>query len=546
MDISIISPFLNIKELQSNKFENNDGFSSIFKNLINTEPEIENKPSLNVKDVINQLNTDKSQENKNEDNEIINLFGCLASLNLTDFKAMSLNDESKDTKWSSETDLNKKEIVKNSFFGDKTKETENDKLYSLLSFNVLNGTLLQSQQSTNSLKSEILSSNLNDLQILDNFTNSQFNTVENTLTDSNKTILNLLQALQSTNNSGNFISNSNEIILKLSEMLKGEKLISDNNLNTIINNLISKIEEFLKPNENSININLEPPELGKIIFNFNSEKQLSEIKIISDYEEVKTFIQNNISKLEQELNKKGIEIKNLNIQKVEITKANSEKVTNNSEEGSQEEINNLFKKVYQPEISKSQNGEISTKDYKEFFTLLEKANSNEKSNTKPLVNYLFGSDFKSEAISDKAKVDTENNLPAQKIIDSVIGKIKQTIIENKTQIEVKLVPENLGKLTVKIVSEEGKLSANIEVKNIEVKQVIDSSIPKIKENLGQNGIYVDQINVSLSDDNYKQHQQEAFFSNKHRNNLESNIQNAEEEHTESMKTFGYNTLEYIV
>jgi len=546
MDISIISPFLNIKELQSNKFETNDGFSSIFINLINTQKEIENKPSLIVKDLIHQFNIDESNKTKNEDNIIDDLFGCLASLNITDFKAMSLNDESKDTKWSSGINLNNKENVKNSFFGDKTKETENDKLYSLLSFNVLNGTLLQSQQPTDSLKSEIFSSNLNNLQIPDNITNSQFTQVESDITDSNKTILNLLKTLQSRNNSGNFISNSKEIILKLSEMLNEGKPISDNNINTIINNLISKIEEQLKSNENSIIINLEPPELGKIIFNFNSEKQLSEMKIISDYEEIKTLIQNNISKLEQELNKKGIEIKNLNIQKVEISKSNSEIVMKDSQEGIEEETNNLFKKLSQPEIIKTQNNEISTKRSKEFFTLLEKANSDEKPNTKSIVNNLFNSEVKSEIITDKPKIDTENNLPAQKIIDSVIGKIKQTIIENKTQIEIKLVPESLGKLTVKIVSEEGKLSANIEVKNIEVKQVIDSGIQKIKENLGQNGIYVDQINVSLSDDNYKQHQQEAFFSYKHRNNLGSNVQNAEEEHTESMKSFGYNTLEYIV
>jgi len=546
MDISIISPFLNIKELQSNKFETNDGFSSIFINLINTQKEIENKPSLIVKDLIHQFNIDESNKTKNEDNIIDDLFGCLASLNITDFKAMSLNDESKDTKWSSGINLNNKENVKNSFFGDKTKETENDKLYSLLSFNVLNGTLSQSQQPTDSLKSEIFSSNLNNLQIPDNITNSQFTQVESDITDSNKTILNLLKTLQSRNNSGNFISNSKEIILKLSEMLNEGKPISDNNINTIINNLISKIEEQLKSNENSIIINLEPPELGKIIFNFNSEKQLSEMKIISDYEEIKTLIQNNISKLEQELNKKGIEIKNLNIQKVEISKSNSEIVMKDSQKGIEEETNNLFKKLSQPEIIKTQNNEISTKRSKEFFTLLEKANSDEKPNTKSIVNNLFNSEVKSEIITDKPKIDTENNLPAQKIIDSVIGKIKQTIIENKTQIEIKLVPESLGKLTVKIVSEEGKLSANIEVKNIEVKQVIDSGIQKIKENLGQNGIYVDQINVSLSDDNYKQHQQEAFFSYKHRNNLGSNVQNAEEEHTESMKSFGYNTLEYIV
>ena len=99
---------------------------------------------------------------------------------------------------------------------------------------------------------------------------------------------------------------------------------------------------------------------------------------------------------------------------------------------------------------------------------------------------------------------------------------------------------------VKIISDEGKLSANIEVKNLDVKQTLDAGIVKLKDDLGQNGIHVDQINVSLSDDYYSQSHQEHFLNQgEQQRNGTGNLVSADIEEPELIRNLGYNTLEYI-
>ena len=146
--------------------------------------------------------------------------------------------------------------------------------------------------------------------------------------------------------------------------------------------------------------------------------------------------------------------------------------------------------------------------------------------------------------------DIPELVPAHKIIDTIVKRISQSVFEGKSEISVELAPANLGKLVVKILSEEGKINANIEVKNSEVKQIVEIGLTRLKEELSQNGVKVEQIDVSLfKEDATSKNNHERFFNQPKQNKFSEDINNyslPDLEDEESMKSLGYNTLEYIV
>jgi flagellar hook-length control protein FliK len=114
------------------------------------------------------------------------------------------------------------------------------------------------------------------------------------------------------------------------------------------------------------------------------------------------------------------------------------------------------------------------------------------------------------------------------------------------ELEVKLMPESLGKLTIKVTMEEGKLSANIEVKNTEVRQIIETNLVKMRDELNQNGINLEKINIFLSDSDHFASKQERFFEQQKNHDALSTENPEDEERLDVIKSLGYNTIEYIV
>jgi flagellar hook-length control protein FliK len=240
--------------------------------------------------------------------------------------------------------------------------------------------------------------------------------------------------------------------------------------------------------------------------------------------------------LQEALSSSGIEVKDLNVERINFSKGKQ----------ALKELKNLAGSILDGKGQPSTDSELLTEDMKQFVNLFvkNKLNNNDKSDSLNGFAYLLNS-ATNETVNIEPN-DIQATDPSQKIIDSIVKRVSQSFSEGKTEIEVKLVPENLGKLTVKIISEEGKLSANIEVKNLEVKQALEAGIVKLRDNLSQNGIHLEQINVSLSDDHYsKSHQEQSFGRKRNGSDNAEIFSSAEMENRESMKTFGYNTLEYI-
>lgn len=124
------------------------------------------------------------------------------------------------------------------------------------------------------------------------------------------------------------------------------------------------------------------------------------------------------------------------------------------------------------------------------------------------------------------------------IMDAIKGQIKLT--DHGTSLLVKLQPEQLGNVELKLNIHKGIVLAEIKVENEIVKAAIESNLDDLKQSLSNKGYSVDQINVNV--DSGKKDRQEAFeFNQQERRNK----QNQKNEETSSLELIETST-KYIV
>ena len=112
------------------------------------------------------------------------------------------------------------------------------------------------------------------------------------------------------------------------------------------------------------------------------------------------------------------------------------------------------------------------------------------------VGHLKGHELKSEPVHIKP---VEQALQ-RRVMEQISDKIKVDSTGSLKSLEIKLEPESLGKVILRIVSENGTLSAKIITSNEKVKSAIDMNMEEVKETLAQQGIDIKSIDVSVDSD----------------------------------------------
>ena len=115
-------------------------------------------------------------------------------------------------------------------------------------------------------------------------------------------------------------------------------------------------------------------------------------------------------------------------------------------------------------------------------------------------------------VNSVKKIDVRNNQFMQ-MISKIADEIRLTVDKNKNEMTIKLQPETLGKLTVKISSENGVMNASFFAENDKAKTMIENNMIELKNSLEKQGIQVQNLTVTVD-----QNQDEL---SKHRNIMEA-------------------------
>ena len=97
--------------------------------------------------------------------------------------------------------------------------------------------------------------------------------------------------------------------------------------------------------------------------------------------------------------------------------------------------------------------------------------------------------------------ETEGTTSFREIVDQVVEKIKVELNTDSSSLEMRLNPENLGRVTINITSKAGVMTAQINTENRQAKEAIESSLQILKENIEAKGIKVEAVEVRISDFN---------------------------------------------
>jgi flagellar hook-length control protein FliK len=92
---------------------------------------------------------------------------------------------------------------------------------------------------------------------------------------------------------------------------------------------------------------------------------------------------------------------------------------------------------------------------------------------------------------------------AEKIISQVVSKAKVIVDGQKSEMVINLKPDSLGKLSMKVMTENKLVTAEIIAENYQVKQVIESGMQQLKQSLEEQGMFIQDLSVSVRQDGKK-------------------------------------------
>lgn len=115
-----------------------------------------------------------------------------------------------------------------------------------------------------------------------------------------------------------------------------------------------------------------------------------------------------------------------------------------------------------------------------------------------------------------------SQLDVANIMKQIVEYSKVTLGNSATTMEMQLNPENLGKLYLEITSKNGVVSAHITAQNEAVKEVLESQVVELRQNMNQAGIKIEAVEVTVGSHEFEK-------------NLEQNAKQEEKQAEEQEK-----------
>ena len=319
--------------------------------------------------------------------------------------------------------------------------------------------------------------------------------------------LNQLKTSQFKNNTKNNTENYKQILNKI-EIAEGnkakEKIITKKiitEVNKLSKNELKNITETKRIVIPEIKEKVNTQNTKQINFNDsnsnnNTKQTLEQINKVNNKENNAKTEQNNKSRFDiktnQKLNKtqsnKTIQIKDLKLEGENLKDTSEIKVDNKLKE--KLSFNNLDIK-----LSKEDNNKYKKINNIKF--LNDKAKQQSKDN---ILGFKESNINKTNNNQNKIS-QFKNMIKENDVLKQVKEKINVRKLNNKNQVEIKLKPESLGKLKIRLSVESNKLVGKILVENSQIQSFLENNLQNLKNNLVSKGLQVDQFSIESDNKN---------------------------------------------
>lgn len=99
-------------------------------------------------------------------------------------------------------------------------------------------------------------------------------------------------------------------------------------------------------------------------------------------------------------------------------------------------------------------------------------------------------------VTDKT-AGLDSNLDTQDVLNQIVRKAELMVKSNNSQMKIELHPEFLGKLTIKVMVEEGAVTARFITDNHQVKQLLEANLAMLRQTLESQGMRVERAEVDV-------------------------------------------------
>lgn len=300
--------------------------------------------------------------------------------------------------------------------------------------------------------------------------------------------INYLSEIADLNISSELINNNDSNVLENINLLKNNTVFESENINIFENVNSNVIEEISLNSAENINIDLNQETLSN-----TTNLPLEEIVKTLNLEEDKVVTKDNIDKLLTVLcDKDGNEIKKDKfIEVVDSSKGESKKDTSQGVE--------MLKMVFN--IDKSNGEQKGEEDIlAKLMTMDEDINKVEDYIVEdtPIFTEVLNSknDVASSLISEVKPVTVSRETVATDVVSNVKYMVKNQV----EQLTVKIYPKELGEITIKIISEDGIMKADIKSTSKETYTLLNSNMEEIKKHLSNESLIIKEVNIGLYED----------------------------------------------
>lgn len=123
--------------------------------------------------------------------------------------------------------------------------------------------------------------------------------------------------------------------------------------------------------------------------------------------------------------------------------------------------------------------------------------------------FKIPNEYEAQKVAGAAK---ELQIFNKEIINQVLDKAKVITNGEKTEAVIQLKPESLGKLSLKIVTENGIVAAKFMAESRQVKQVLEINMHILKDSLEKQGLQVQGLSVSVEQNSADRFKREKHFA----------------------------------
>jgi flagellar hook-length control protein FliK len=112
-----------------------------------------------------------------------------------------------------------------------------------------------------------------------------------------------------------------------------------------------------------------------------------------------------------------------------------------------------------------------------------------------LLNQQVGKNAAQVSVSEAKQVAQQTLNDPHNIASQIVDQARLVTGQKNTEMIIQLKPEHLGELTLKVTVEGGVVSASFHSNNSEVRNVIEASLPQLKQDLSNQGLKIENVGV---------------------------------------------------